>query len=245
MDPEPALIEAPFWIEVNGQRRAVLTCLPAAPAALALGYLIGEGWIDVPTDVHSLNIVAGPGGCSGVEILADDELIRRAEALHVHQIEHGCGLRHFLDCAPMPVRRTEPKAATVAGLADAFRSLFAATSAASPAGGVHAAALTDGSTLQYCAIDVARHCAVDRAIGLACLAGDVPGRYGLVLTSRVSGAIALKAVRAGVSWVASRSLATALAAEIGAAGNLPIHENAARRDPRERRGGPADPGTAT
>lgn len=243
MDSEPALIEAPFWIAVNGQRRAVLTCLPASPAALALGYLIGEGWIDVPTDVHSLNVVAGPGGCSGVEILADGERIKRAEALRRHQIEHGCGLRHFLDCAPMPVRRPAPRAAT--GLTDAFRSLFAASSAASPAGGVHAAALTDGSTLHYCAIDVARHCAVDRAIGLACLAGDEPGRYGLVLTSRVSGAIALKAVRAGVSWVASRSLATALAGEIGAAGNLPIHENAARRDPRERRGGPADPGTAS
>lgn len=227
--------EAPVWIAVNGRRRVVLTCLPSAPDALALGYLLAEGWVDAAADVTSIRIVAGPGGCSGVEVMTDDALVARAEALRRHQIDHGCGLRHFIDCEPLPVRQPHD-ALDAAALVDVFRSLFATTTAASPGGGVHAAALTDGTTLRYCAIDVARHCAVDRVIGLACLAGEAPGDYGLVLTSRVSGAIALKAVRTGVRWLASRSLATPLAREIAASGGVVIHENAIRREPRGHRG---------
>jgi FdhD protein len=227
--------EAPVWIAVNGRRRVVLTCGPSATDALALGYLLAEGWVDTAADVTSIRIVSGPDGCSGVEVMTADALVARAEALRRHQVDHGCGVRHFLDCEPLPVRQPSDTVAAAA-LVDVFRSLFASTTAASPDGGVHAAALTDGTTLRHCAIDVARHCAVDRVIGLACLAGDAPADYGLVLTSRVSGAIALKAVRTGVRWLASRSLATPLAREIAAAGGVVIHENAIRREPRGHRG---------
>jgi formate dehydrogenase assembly factor FdhD len=67
-------------------------------------------------------------------------------------------------------------------------------------------------------------------LGLSLLAGDNPASYGLLLTSRVSGVIALKAVRAGVAWLASRSLATPLARELAAAAGVPLLEQAARRE---------------
>lgn len=228
---EVTLLEAPVWIAVNGARRVVLTCSPAAPDALAIGHLLTEGWIRSVTDVRSIRVATGPGGSSGVDVDLDAALVADAEALRSHQLQHGCGLRHFVDCEPLTTRET---AGAVTDLAFdvVFRALFAAADAASPGGGVHAAALSDGVTLQHCAIDVARHCAVDRSVGLACLAGVEPNRYGLVLTSRVSGAIALKAVRSRVLWLASRSVATPLAREIAAAGGVEIHENAARRASR-------------
>jgi formate dehydrogenase accessory protein FdhD len=59
--------------------------------------------------------------------------------------------------------------------------------------------------------DVSRHNAVDKTLGGALMAGTPPDPLGLVLTGRITGEIALKAARAGVSWIASRSIATTLA----------------------------------
>jgi FdhD protein len=221
--------EATVWIAINGVRRIVLTCAPTETAALALGHLLAEGWVEGAADVSALRTVAGPGGAHGVEVQIDSAQVLRAEALRRHRVEHGCGLRHVLDCGdPATVEPAEP-GPTPAPLGDWFRALFAAADATAPDGGVHAAALADESGLQHVATDVARHCAVDRAIGLACLAGADPARYGLLSTSRISAAIAAKAVTARLRWVASRSVATPLAHEIAQAGGVRIIERAARR----------------
>ena len=96
---------------------------------------------------------------------------------------------------------------------------------------MHAAALSDGVALLHTAYDVARHSAVDRAIGLGVKADAGLHELGLVLTARVSGAIALKCGRAGIGWVASRSVATTLAHEIADAYGITVIERA----PREAR----------
>jgi FdhD protein len=225
----PALDEAPVWIAINGVGRTVLHCTPAHPTALAAGHLLAEGWVAGPAGIRDLRWVAGPGGCTGVDVRAAADDVALAEALRRHQMDQRCGLRHFLDCDRLTRRTLAEETPDGDPLADLFRRLFSVADDASPAGGVHAAALCDGATLRHAAVDVARHCAVDRAIGLACLAGDEPARFGLVLTSRVSGGIAMKAIRANLKWVASRSVATSLAVELAAAAGLPIREQAARR----------------
>jgi FdhD protein len=224
-----ALAEAPIWISINGERRMILTCTPTAVEALAMGHLLAEGWIRSVEDVQSLTTVDGPGGARGVAVVVPTELCTAAEALRRHQLTHGCGVRHFLDCETLRPRHTADEGAMELGAL--FRALFGAADTASPAGGVHAAALCGaGGGLRYTSVDVARHCAVDRVLGLSLLAGDNPAPYGLLLTSRVSGMIALKAVRAGVAWLASRSLATPLAREFAAAAGMPLLEQAARRE---------------
>jgi FdhD protein len=221
--------EAPVWIRINGSRSILIVCSPTEIDALAIGHLLGGGWIRSTADVLALETVAGPGGACGVDVRIDDRIAAAATARHRHMLEHGCGPRHVLDCedgrAALPDR---PHTSTTRDLTAPFRALFAAADLAAPAGGVHAAALCDGTSLHHVSVDVARHCAVDRAVGLAMLAGDDLAQSGLVLTSRISGAIALKAVYAGVAWLASRSLATPLAREIAAAARLPLLERAAR-----------------
>jgi FdhD protein len=227
------LAEAPVWIALNGVRRIMLTCAPTQLEALAVGHLLAEGWIGSAADVRSLRVSSGPGGSYGVELDVGTARVTAVDALRRHQLEHGCGLRHLLDCTAEPV--SAPAGTPPAELSGPFRDLFAAADSVSPQGGVHAAALYDGATLRHTAVDVARHCAVDRAIGFGCLAGDALAGYGLLLTARVSGAMALKAARGGVGWIASRSFATPLARELAAATGLTIIEQAARRDGR---GGP-------
>jgi FdhD protein len=218
--------EAPFWISVNGERRVLLTCWPGEPAALAVGHLVAEGWALDARSVLGWAVRAGPGRCTGVDAEVEPAQVADAERLRRHQLEHGCGLRHFLDCEPIPRAHRSPAPDDLAGV---FRSLFEAADAAAPEGGVHAAGLTDGSSLLSVSVDVARHCAVDRVIGQAVIAGRHAPLPGLVTTSRISGSMALKAIRAGVAWAASRSLATPLARELAAAAGLTLVEKAARR----------------
>ncbi|HSJ23293.1 MAG TPA: formate dehydrogenase accessory sulfurtransferase FdhD [Longimicrobiales bacterium] len=230
--------EAPVWISVNGQRSILLTCTPSETDALATGHLLASGWIRSPAELHAVRTVTGPGGSCGVEVEMPAQAAEAGFALRAHMTAHGCGPRHYTDCAAgtrlLRQREAAVETPAPAVLAAGFRSLFAATDEASPEGGVHAAALFDGAGLHHAAVDVARHCAVDRVIGIAAMAGDDLGRYGLVLTSRVSGVIALKAVLSGVSWVASRSMATSLAHDLAAAVRMPLLERAARvhRGPR-------------
>ncbi|CAN5765217.1 formate dehydrogenase accessory sulfurtransferase FdhD [soil metagenome] len=224
--------EAPVWISINGERRVMLTCSPTAIEALAVGHLIGEGWIEGVADVRSVRSSVGPGRAHGADVEIDDARVERAELLRRHRMEHGCGLRHVLDCTTLSTNRSATPSSDdtpIPDLADTFRALFAAADAAAE-GGVHAAALCDhDGVLRYTSVDVARHCAVDRAIGQACLAGERPSLHGLVISSRISGAIAMKAANAGLRWIASRSIATPLAREIATAAGVALHEQAARR----------------
>lgn len=181
-------------------------------------------------DVIGTEPVDGPAGARGVNVVIDAALAAHAETVREHRTRNGCGLRHELDCEP-DVLRAHDRGDTAIDhdLSAAFRVLFARAEAASPSGGLHASALLRGDGIAYIDTDVARHCSVDRVIGLAIQDGADLRTLGLLLSARLSGAMALKAALSGIGWVASRSVATSLAAEIAAAARMPVLQRAARR----------------
>lgn len=220
--------EQPVWIALNGVRRIVLSCSPADTAALALGHLLAEGWIRSAADVFTLTASEeGDDGGWGVSAQISPDQLENAELVRRHQTLHGCGLRHVLDCDAWSLPPVQSPALPIDAV-PLLRALFAVADERAPDGGVHAAALSDGSTLSAESIDVARHCAVDRAIGLGLADRDDLSDLGLVCTARISGAMALKAVRAGLGWIASRSIATSLAHEIADAYGLLLLERAGK-----------------
>src|SRR5439155_418692 len=83
--------------------------------------------------------------------------------------------------------------------------LFAAGDRYNETGGIHAAALTDGTTLLFHAEDIGRHNAVDKVIGGAVLARTPIAGRGLLVTGRISAELAFKAARAGLAWVVTRA----------------------------------------
>jgi len=214
--------EVPVRIAINGATRIVLACSPGSVTELARGHLLTEGWTD---DVAHSQCNARDDRTADCTI--DAARVADAEALRAHQRTHGCGLRHVLDCVPPPVVRTPAEAPDAAPL---LRALFGRTDEAARDGGVHGVAISDGSRLLLVRTDVARHCAVDRVIGAALADGVDMERCGLVLTARVSGAIAWKAVRARLGWIASRSVGTSLAHEICTRYGVRLVERAARRE---------------
>lgn len=220
--------EQPVWIALNGVRRIVLSCSPHDIADLALGNLVAEGWVRTPADVLALAVANdGDEGRQGVSVQIEPEQLDSAELVRRHQTLHGCGVRHVLDCDPFAVTPVEAASLPI-DPGPLLRSLFAAADERAPDGGMHAAALSDGGALLATSVDVARHCAMDRVIGVGLGdIGDLSG-LGLVCTARISGAMALKAVRARLGWMASRSIATSLAHEIATAHGLLLMERAAK-----------------
>lgn len=225
-----AVEEVPISIFVNGERVVVGSCSPGALEAWAIGRLSTEGYLTTMADVRAVT-VHGTDHARTVQVELPLPAAQNGEAERRHRSYTGCGLLHYLECAPHLLNR--PRSLRVpepARLTELYRALFESGEAHRETGGMHSAALTDGERLILVAHDVGRHNAVDKVIGAAIMSGMQPGGCGLLLTARISGDIAAKAGRAGLSWVASRSVPTSLALRVAAVANMPLVSRAVGKD---------------
>jgi FdhD protein len=73
-------------------------------------------------------------------------------------------------------------------------------------GGAHTASLVDADgNLRYKAIDIGRHNAIDKVVGMAFMNGDDLSRMFLVSSGRQPAGMVMKAVRAGIPLIISKS----------------------------------------
>lgn len=221
--------ETPVSIFVNGERVVIGSCSPDALDAWAIGRLSTEGYVGSMTDVRAVS-VQGSDNARTVLVELPLPAAQNGEAERRHRAFNGCGLLHYLECAPHLLNRARSlRVPDAAQFTELYHRLFE-SDPNRETGGMHSAALTDGERLVFIAHDVGRHNAVDKVIGAAVLNGAAFGKLGLLLTSRISGEIAAKAGRAGVSWVASRSVPTTLAVRVAEIANMPLIGRAAGKD---------------
>lgn len=237
--PIAAVPETPVRMRVNGLAVSTWTCTPHGLEALGAGRLVSLGFARSSSEILALRTLPKTDGILGID--AEVEAARAAVAIEEreHRASHGCGLRFFLDCRPQLITRPDlplpgdgaahPDPDIFAGL---FRELYERAEAYRDTGGLHTAGLSDGTRLRFLHEEVARHNAVDKAIGDAVLEEAPLTKLGLVTTARISAEIALKATRAGLAWIASRSVPTTLAVEIAGAAGVPIIARAARPESR-------------
>ncbi len=95
-----------------------------------------------------------------------------------------------------------------------LKSLFQRGERYRDTGGIHAAALTDGTRLVSHAEDIGRHNAVDKVIGIALLERRAITTMGLLVTGRISAELAFKASRASLAYIATPSVPSSLAGDI-------------------------------
>jgi FdhD protein len=224
--PDDLVTEEPMEIRVGGSGAepvaiAVTMRTPGNDFELAAGFLFTEGLIDghddlrrvsycedLPADEQHYNVVT-------VRLASafDPELFRRnffassscgiCGKASLEQVEVRCGV---VSAGPVL------KAQTIAGLPGGMREaqkMFDRT------GGLHAAGLfaPDG-TLLALREDVGRHNAVDKVIGEAVLAGNIPlDERVLQVSGRLSFEIVQKAARAGIPLVCAVSAPSSLAVE--------------------------------
>lgn len=207
--------EVPVAFVYNNAPFAVMMATPADLEDFATGFAISEGIVERPGDAV----------VERVEELLEGIEIRlripaaRAEALALRRRSmsgrSGCGVcgSELLEAA---LRYPPPVASDVRVTPDALRRALAGLRAAQRitalTGAAHAAgwAALDGRLL-LAREDVGRHNALDKLIGAMTAAGHAPGDGFLVVTSRASYEMAMKAASAGISFMAAISAPTALA----------------------------------
>ena len=225
--PDFLVGEEPMAIRVVGPGQApvdvaVTMRTPGHDAELAVGFLVSEGLL-APADLAGIVVeLASPADVATPE----NELVVRigrhldpatvpARAFVASASCGICGKASLDDvvvrCAPLAAG-PRVDAAVIAALPDRLRAgqaVFERT------GGLHACGLFDAAgTLLAVREDVGRHNALDKLIGTAALAGQLPlhDRV-LAVSGRVSFEIVQKAAVAGIALVAAVSAPTDLAVE--------------------------------
>ncbi len=217
MQADSAVVEEwPVWLEVNGEPAVTWMCTPDQLEELAVGWLHGEGYIASLDDLVQLRPCAPDLG-----FWADVKPERVAQIKGENRtrvLASGCGAVATMLADPNAMAHTPPPARGEAPQPDAlrtlFKQLFASGARYNETGGIHAAALTDGTALLFHAEDIGRHNAVDKVIGAAVLARSSIVARGLLVTGRISAELAFKAARAGLAWVATPSVPSTLAVTI-------------------------------
>ena len=223
--PERLSTEEPMEIRASGPGQepvsvAVTMRTPGNDFELAVGFLVGEGLIHGRDEVSSVRYCDLPPEEPQLYNVVSVFLTRPFESGGERRFyaTSSCGIcgKASLDqvevhCAAIPAG--EPVAASVmVSLPDALRKaqrIFEQT------GGLHAAGLFDRSG-KVVAVreDVGRHNALDKLIGRALLAGDLPLSDSVLMVSgRVSFELVQKAAVAGVPVIGAVSAPSSLAVE--------------------------------
>jgi FdhD protein len=224
--PDHLATEEPMEIRVEGPGQepisvAVTMRTPGGDFELAAGFLFTEGLIagrddvrkvsyceDLPADEQHYNVITVK-----LRRVFDAQRLRRN-----FFVSSSCGVCgkatlddvevHCRPVGPGPVVKAEVVSELPRGLRDAQR-VFERT------GGLHAAGLfaSDGTLLSV-REDVGRHNAVDKIVGEAVLAGDLPlAERILQVSGRLSFEIVQKAGRAGLPIVCAVGAPSSLAVE--------------------------------
>jgi FdhD protein len=213
-DQLAAVEEVTVWLEVNHKPAVTWMCTPDQLEELVVGWLHGEGYIARVDELLSLRPCATDLGFWAE--VPEARLAAVAGDNRRRVLASGCGAVSVALADPESLRKTPSKGEPpdTPTLRLLFKEMFGKGSRYHETGGIHAAALTDGTALVSHAEDVGRHNAVDKVIGAALLARRDPTGLGLLVTGRISAELAFKAARAGLAWVATVSVPTTLAVTI-------------------------------
>ena len=233
-------LEEPLEIRVrphgaeNGTSVAVTMRTPGHDFELVAGFLLTEGVLAARTDIDELTYCRSGEGPQLYNIVearlrpgVDVDLERLSRNVFTSSSCGVCGKAslealEIEGCAPFQTEGTVRLTAEVlTSLPDRLRERqrdFDRT------GGIHAAALADGSgEVLSVHEDVGRHNAVDKVLGAALLDGRLPGADRvLVVSGRASFEILQKAVAAGVPGVVAVGAPSSLAVDVARRFNMTL-----------------------
>ena len=168
---------------IDGRFTLRMVCTPEHLAELTAGRLITEGWARRKEDIQSIEV-------SGGGLRADVTLVKGPAAPEdTPPVTPRPWKESWLRRAAERMREEEP--------------LYARTHAA------HACYLGCGDELLCCREDIGRHNALDKAVGYALLEGIDRKNCYLFTTGRMPTDMVLKAVRASIPLLASKTYPTA------------------------------------
>lgn len=216
--------EKSLSIYLNSQKITTLMCTPKDQNYLGLGFLFSEGLI---TDIKEIKKIEYNALRDTVKVQTRKKKRASGTLLKDETLVSGCGRGksfqkiedlNFLEDVLINLEFTL-SAKQISNLMKEFEiksSVFRST------GGTHSAALADKDEILLFNEDIGRHNAVDKIIGES-LFHKIPLEDKLLISSgRVSSDILLKAWRAGINLILSRSAPTSLAVELAQRSGITI-----------------------
>jgi FdhD protein len=226
---DSVVVEEPLEIQIKRagveEQLGITMRTPGADIELATGFLWGEGFLASPHDLI------------GVKVCGDRNLTPRQRAniviaqvhvdspIHPRSLERRftitsacgvCGSTSIIDLHKRGVKRVAPTSHSAQELAATPELLEGRQSIFDRTGGLHAALLVDPlGNPRWIREDVGRHNAVDKVVGAALIAQEIPlSHWTLVVSGRVGYEIVQKAIVAGVSALVGVSAPTSLAVDL-------------------------------
>jgi len=198
--------EKPLQIFLNKTHYATIYCLPQNLKELTVGHLLSGGIIKTVEEIEKIDFL--DKSICNVKIKSNINLEKRMK-LRKHFsriILSACG-GPYEPYERLPKIKSDLKVKAEM-IQECVNNLNFIAKIFRKTGGVHAAAIykADGSLVAFDE-DVGRHNAVDKVIGSAALSSTDFSKCFLALSGRLTGDIASKAVRVGLSMVASLAAA--------------------------------------
>lgn len=200
--------EFPLKLTVNGRDIATLVASPHELRFLVAGFLRTQGFVREIGDFLTMG-VCDESGEAAVRIRG--ELPERLTPV----LTSGCGAGISFSFNAGPPQAAPPDATFTAEAVFAMmREMAQLSERYGRHGGIHSAAVSDGSRILLHAEDLGRHNTIDRLAGQALFSGvDLTGMM-LLTSGRVSTEMAAKAASLGVALIASRTAPTDMAVRI-------------------------------
>jgi FdhD protein len=209
--------ETPVAITYNSIPQVVMMATPANLEDLAVGFTVTESIADVG-EIRSVQVTAMPDGVQvDINIVADrfSALLQRQRNLTGRTGCGVCGVETIEQAMRPPNNITANVRVSVHELHAALRALNERQELNRVVGSVHGAAWAlPNEEIKIIREDVGRHNALDKVIGALLRANIDPASGYLIITSRASYEMVLKAATVGVSLLVAVSAPTALAIDI-------------------------------
>jgi FdhD protein len=230
--------EALVRFTMNDAVTVVWSCTPDDLHPLAVGWLVSEGFVHSAEQIRDVTVRPGAGDFAAHVAVRLDEptFLRVSSALGgaatiVQQAAVSTPFDRFSTRPASDFAEIRDMLSDRDRVAAWFRDMFDRASLRTAVGGVHTGGLAIGGELRSVVEDVSRHHVVDRLVGTAWSAGVSPAESILLVSSRISGAMAAKACRAGVGALVSRSIPSVLAASVARRCGLIMVGRARRENP--------------
>lgn len=229
--------EEPLGIRVDGTALTMTMRTPGDDLELAAGFLVSEAIVRSPADIADMKVcdgtTCGHADHDGLGNIADVTLAAGvsvpAGARRSFLTTSACGVCgktsiHDICVLPQAAVAADPVGVTPEVLALLPGRLREAQRVFSRTGGLHAAGLfTASGELVAIREDVGRHNAVDKIVGQALLADQLPlTGHMLLVSGRASFELAQKAILAGIPVLAAVSAPSSLAVELAEEAGLTL-----------------------
>ncbi len=206
--------ERPITVVLNDVEIATIQGTPSDLEEMAVGFLVSEGLIASREALGAIDVDHKRGHV----YVASEESVPEDFKYRERYVTAGCGkgitfasVGHAAGIEPVVSDMT----ISSGGLYDLMGQMARAAVAYRDTGGMHSCALGKDGVVTILREDVGRHNALDKVLGRAWLDGIDTTDCVLLTTGRVSYEMAVKAAKARVPIVVSRTAVTDLAADIG------------------------------